>query len=141
MKYGRIILSDTNYSLYQHARIITDPDKSRLRDIYNQYCTYKNFSSVEPLFDFDIDNAEVVGYFDNGILEAFTLIQILDSTSVRGYQFAWTYHNPGLQLGWIANYHECALYKSRGFHYYYLGPHQTYKSQLEGYELLSNKLQ
>jgi len=136
MKYGRVVLSRTNYPLYPQARIITNPNKSQLREIYARYCAHKQFASVEPLFDFDIDNAETVGYYDDGVLEAFTLVQILDSSSVRGYQFAWTYHNPSLQLGWIANYHECALYKSRGFKYYYLGPHQHYKSQLDGYEIL-----
>lgn len=136
MKYGRVVLAHTNYSLYPSARRILNPNKSRLRDIYAQYCAYKNFSSVEPLFDFDIDNSETIGYYDDGVLEAFTLVQILDSTSVRGYQFAWTYSNPALQLGWVANYHECAYYKSRGFSYYYLGPHQPYKHKLDGYEIL-----
>lgn len=134
--YGRICLQLTNYSLYSGAALIENPDKGVLRHIYASYCRHKKFVSVEPLFDFDIDNSDVIGYYDNSELVAFTLVQRLDAESVRGIQFAWDYVNPKLRLGWIANYHECAYYKSLGYKYYYLGEHQSYKSHLEGYEIL-----
>jgi hypothetical protein len=134
--YGRIDLQRTNYSLFSGAKLILNPDKAKLRSIYSQYCRYKNFKSVEPLFDFDIDYSDTVGYYDNNVLIAFTLVQRVDAESVRGIQFAWDYANPKLRLGWIANYHECAYYKNLGYRYYYLGEHDSYKSKIDGYEIL-----
>lgn len=136
LKYGRIDLQATNYSLYSGASLIINPDKNQLRDIYSQYCWHKKFKSVEPLFDFDIDTSDVMGYYDDNALVAFTLIQELDSNNVRGLQFAWDYANPALNLGWIANFHECAYYKQLGYSYYYLGIHDSYKSKIDGYEIL-----
>lgn len=136
MKYGRVRLQNTNYSLYSGASIITNPDKAKLRSIYAEYCSYKKFTSVEPLFDFEIDNSDTIGYYEGSELVAFTLVQRLDAESVRGVQFAWNYSNPSLRLGWIANYHECAFYKSLGYLYYYLGTHDSYKSKIDGYEIL-----
>jgi len=136
LKYGRVNLLRTNYSLFDGAKLILDPDKEQLRRIYSKYCAYKKFESVEPLFDFDIDTSDTIGYYDNNTLVAFTLVQRLDSQSVRGIQFAWDYSNPKLKLGWIANYHECAYYKKLGYYYYYLGQHDAYKSKIDGYEIL-----
>jgi len=136
LRYGRIDLQRTNYSLYANAALILNPDKAKLRRIYSQYCKHKNFKSVEPLFDFDIDYSDTIGYYDDNVLVAFTLVQRLDVESVRGIQFAWDYTNPKLRLGWIANYHECAFYKSLGYRYYYLGQHDSYKSKIDGYEIL-----
>lgn len=136
MTYGRVDLQLTNYSLYNGAALVHNPDKLQLRRIYTQYCIHKKFTSVEPLFDFDIDNSDVIGYYDNSELAAFTLVQRLDAENVRGIQFAWDYANPKLRLGWIANYHECAYYKSLGYKYYYLGEHQEYKNRIDGYEVL-----
>jgi hypothetical protein len=136
VSYGRIRLANTNYSLYSGARLIVEPDKLQLRRIYKQYCDFKRFASVEPLFDFDIDYSDTIGYYEDNNLVAFSLVQRVDAISVRGIQFAWDYATPSLQLGWTANYHECALYKSLGYLYYYLGEHQAYKSRLDGYEIL-----
>lgn len=136
MKYGRVRLQDTNYSLYSGAAILCNPDKTQLRTIYAQYCKHKKFTSVEPLFDFEIDSSDTIGYYEGSKLVAFTLAQRQDSESIRGLQFAWDYSNPSLRLGWIANYHECAYYKNLGYKYYYLGEHQAYKSKLQGYEIL-----
>lgn len=136
MRYGRVCLEHTNYSLYSGAALISKPDKTSLRYIYAKYCEHKKFLSVEPLFDFDIDTSDTIGYYDNCSLVAFTLVQRLDNESVRGIQFAWDYVNPKLRLGWIANYHECAYYKRLGYKYYYLGEHQSYKSRIDGYEIL-----
>jgi hypothetical protein len=136
LKYGRVQLQATNYSLFSGARLLANPDKRVLRRIYAQYCSYKKFESVEPLFDFDVDSSDTLGYYDDNRLCAFTLVQHVDSESVRGIQFAWDYVNPQLQLGWVANYHECAYYKALGYRYYYLGEHNSYKSKIDGYEIL-----
>lgn len=136
MKYGRVCLQLTNYSLYSGAKLIHNPDKEQLRNIYATYCRHKKFTSVEPLFDFEIDSSDTIGYYDDSKLVAFTLAQRQDSESIRGLQFAWDYSNPSLRLGWIANYHECAYYKSLGYKYYYLGEHQEFKNKLQGYEIL-----
>ena len=84
MKYGRVDLEKTNYEMYHNAKLIQHPSKTELRIIYAAYSRYKKFKSVEPLFDFDIDNSEVIGYYEDSCLVAFTLVHILDMYSVRG---------------------------------------------------------
>jgi hypothetical protein len=136
MKYGRIDLTKTNYKLDDNASILINPNIEALNIIYTDYCRYKRFSSVEPLFNYEILNSDVIGYFDNSDLVAFSIISHLDEISVRGIQFAWNYKNPSLQLGWKANFHECAWYKALDYKYYYLGGHHPYKENISGYEIL-----
>jgi hypothetical protein len=136
MKYGRIDLTKTNYKLDSNASILLNPNIEVLNTIYTNYCEYKKFSSVEPLFKYEIINSDIIGYFDQSNLVAFSIISHLDEMSVRGVQFAWDYKNPSLQLGWKANYHECAWYKQLGYKYYYLGSHHPYKENISGYEIL-----
>jgi len=136
MQYGRINLTKTNYELCDNASILINPNIEALNIIYTDYCRYKRFQSVEPLFYHEIVMNDVIGYFDNSELVAFSIISHLDEISVRGIQFAWNYKNPSLKLGWVANFHECAWYKQLGYKYYYLGSHQPYKEKISGYEIL-----
>lgn len=136
MQYGRIDLTKTNYQLDPDATLLLNPDIEALKEIYAHYCGYKRFKSVEPLFSYEILKSDVIGYFDDSNLVAFSIISHVDEISVRGLQFAWNYKKPSLNLGWRANFHECAWYKQLGYRYYYLGSHHPYKEKISGYEIL-----
>ena len=114
------------------------PDINQLNEIYTKYCRYKNFNSVMPLFEKHYMNpiVEIIGYIDNDNLVAFSLTTILDKENCEGTQFAWDYENPKLYLGIESLKNECAIYKARGFKYYYLGTADNYKEKIDGYELL-----
>jgi hypothetical protein len=82
-------------------------------------------------------NAEVMGYYKENELIAYTLILKYPSRKgVLSEQFAWNYVEPELQLGYRSLEHECEFYKGQGYQYLYLGEHSKYKSKLAGYELL-----
>jgi hypothetical protein len=107
-------------------------------EIYRQYCEYKQFDSVMPLFEQQFRDpwTEIIGYFSNRRLVAFSLIKKYESENVEAVQFAWDYANPKLRLGIESLKNECAKYKARGYRYLYLGSADEYKSQIDGFELL-----
>jgi DUF2075 family protein len=138
MLYSRINLSQTNYKLYYSFNILTSPPVDKLQDIYLQYCRYKKFSSVMPIFDDEFVDSknDVIGYYDNNALVAFSLIKKYNTKNIEAIQFAWDYKNPKLKLGIESLKSECALYKSQGFDFYYLGVANEYKKKIKGFELL-----
>ena len=76
MKFARIDLSKTNYTRADKFRYLTVHDYPALNKIYIEYCRYKQFKSVMPLF---IDNTmEIIGYYDSALI-GFSL------TSADGY--------------------------------------------------------
>lgn len=95
-----------------------------------------------PIFDRQLvsPNTELLGYYHNGKMVAFTLLTILDSNKkhIESTQFAWDYENPELYLGLRSIENECARYKSQGFEYMYLGQVAEYKTKFDGYEQLGN---
>ena len=139
MIYARINLSATNYSTsaldWQYIR---NPDIDQLNTIYQQYCTYKKFESVMPIFSSEYTDPknDIIGYFDRGTLVAFSLLRRYDTLNVEAIQFAWTYTNPKLRLGIESLKQECAIYKELGFKYLYLGEADEYKSAIDGFEIL-----
>jgi hypothetical protein len=139
MIYARINLEQTNYTTLQsNWEFIQQPDIETLSAIYAQYCKYKKFKSVMPIFNSeytDLQN-DIIGYFDNNQLVAFSLIKKYDRDNVEALQFAWTYHNPKLRLGIRSLEHECALYKHLGYKFLYLGEANEYKSKIQGFEIL-----
>lgn len=139
MIYARINLEKTNYSLFQYNwELIRNPDIGALNAIYTQYCRYKKFPSVMPIFDRDYQDPEndIIGYFDQSRLVAFSIIRKYDPDNVEAVQFAWTYHDPKQSLGIESLKHECALYKELGYKYLYLGGADEYKSKIDGFEIL-----
>lgn len=116
-----------------------DVPVGELQDIYKEYCNYKQFESVMPLFDTqftDIKN-DVYGYIDaNAQLVAFSIVRRHSDTDAESLQFAWNYKQPELRLGIRSLEHECAMYKSQGFKYLYLGQEAEYKSRFNGYEIM-----
>jgi len=139
MLYARINLDLTNYQILSSGwQFIYTPDIAVLNSIYTQYCQYKKFQSIMPIFDSEYTDSktDVIGYFDHDKLVAFSLIKKYDSINVEAVQFAWTYHNPQLRLGIKSLEHECALYKKMGFKFLYLGEANEYKSKIDGFEIL-----
>lgn len=141
MKYCRIDLTKTNYTPMSDTNsryIVHESMYPECFDIYRQYCEYKQFESVMPLFEQQFRDVytEIIGYFSNRRLVAFSLIKKYDLENVEATQFAWNYSNPKLRLGIESLKNECAIYKARGFKYFYLGQADQYKSQIDGYEIL-----
>ena len=137
--YCRIDLSKTNYTILSNSRLLEDPDVELCRHIYRQYCAYKGFISVEPLFnlDFTMLYNDVIGYFDGNHMVAFSIINnYAAERSVYAMQFAWDYAKPELKLGHLSLRSECAYYKELGYEYYYLGEAHKYKSELKGFEII-----
>jgi hypothetical protein len=139
MKYCRIDLSKTNYEKMKNARyIVHESVFPECFEIYRKYCEYKQFESVMPLFDqqFRDSMTEIIGYYSNRKLVAFSLIKLYDTKNAEALQFAWDYANPKLRLGVESLKHECAVYKERGYKYLYLGSADQYKSEINGFEIL-----
>ena len=140
-QFARIDLSKTNYTPTVYWQYITsrEPDVlAKLDDIYRTYCIYKHFASVMPMFHsrYSDPMAEIIGYYDQERLVAFSLIRKFDQHNALCDQFAWTYHRPRLRLGIETMKTECAIYKARGFQYLYLEQAHLYKSDMDGFEIL-----
>jgi hypothetical protein len=137
-QFARICLQQTTYSATVNWKFLTDPDISLLKDIYRTYCIYKHFASVMPLFDSQFTDplTDVIGYYEDQQLVAFSLMKRLDNKNVLASQFVWTYHNPKTRLGVESLKTECAIYRERGFEYLYLDQAHLYKQGLEGFEIL-----
>jgi hypothetical protein len=80
--------------------------------------------------------ADIIGYYDNTKLVAWSLIRRFDERNALCDQFAWTYHRPRMRLGIETMKTECAIYRARGFDYLYLEQAHLYKSQIDGFEIL-----
>jgi hypothetical protein len=140
-QFARINLEQTNYQSKIDWAYITDYSLEtlmQLDDIYRTYCIYKHFVSVMPMFHsrYIDPMTDVVGYYDNKKLVAFSLIRRFDQHNALCDQFAWTYHKPKLRLGIETMKTECAIYKERGFKYLYLEQAHLYKSNMDGFEIL-----
>ena len=94
----RIKLSKTNYKIYDNSLILDKPNLKQIQDIYKKYCDHKKFKSVQPLFQNDITAHQVMGYFHDGKMVAFTLLYELDKKNIESLQFAWDYEKPKLRF-------------------------------------------
>lgn len=139
MKYCRIDLSATHYQELDNYTILDETYYNKVVDIYRQYCSYKKFSSVVPMFYEDIASpyTEVLGYYDNKDLVAFSLIYLYTSSNcAHAEQFAWNYKSPDLRLGYRSLESECARYKRLGYKYLYIGEYAKYKEIFDGFEIV-----
>jgi hypothetical protein len=138
--FARIDLAKTNYELtVEWGYLIPTAEQiQELDNIYRAYCIYKHFGSVMPMFHsrYTDPMTDVIGYFDQGQMVAFSLIRRYDERNALCDQFAWTYHNPKTRLGIETMKTECAIYKARGFEYLYLEQAHLYKQEIDGFELL-----
>mgnify|MGYP003352670371 FL=1 len=137
-QFARIDLSQTDYRESVEWKYLTDPDINTLNKIYRDYCIYKHFASVMPIFDsrYRDPMTDVIGYYDAGKLVAFSLIKRYDDHNALCDQFAWNYHKPKMRLGIESLQTECAIYKARGFQYLYLEQAHLYKQDMAGFEIL-----
>ena len=83
---------------------------------------------------------DILGYYDNEKLVAFSLIRCYNSKNAEAVQFAWDYAKPKLKLGIESLQNECAMYKKRGFDYLYLGEADPYKTKIDGFEILGARI-
>jgi hypothetical protein len=137
-QFARIDLSKTNYESTVKWEYLHEPDIPKLNTIYRDYCKYKHFVSVMPIFDIRYTDpmTDVIGYYDHNKLVAFSLIKRYDKENALCDQFAWNYNNPRLRLGIETMKTECAIYKDRGYKFLYLEQAHLYKSEIQGFELL-----
>jgi arginyl-tRNA--protein-N-Asp/Glu arginylyltransferase len=91
-----------------------------------------------PIFavEYTDPNSDVIGYYSDNKLVAFSLIKRYSDTEAECVQFAWDYANPKLRLGMKSLKNECAIYKRLGFQYLYLGGADEYKKGIDGFEIL-----
>ena len=138
MLYARVDLSKTNYQELDNYCFITNPNIEELDKLYIAYCKHKKFRSVMPIFavEYTDTNSDVIGYYDNNKLVAFSLIKRYSDAEAECVQFAWDYANPKLRLGMSSLKNECAIYKRLGFEYLYLGGADEYKKGIDGFEIL-----
>ena len=135
--YARIDLSKTNYRISKSAVLFEKPPVEQLQEIYDHYCKYKQFESVMPLFNEDLcaPRSDIIGYYSNKNLVAFSFYHNFNKHNVEAIQFAWNYKNPKLFLGLKSLRHECAYYKAKGVKYIYIGYADEYKKQINGFEI------
>lgn len=138
MLYARINLVNTNYTKMENCRMLQGDLIGELQTIYKKYCDHKRFKSVMPIFDSEFTDPknDVLGYYDEDRLAAFSLMRRYDSENVEAIQFAWDYANPKLRLGIESLKSECAFYKEQGYRYLYLGEADEYKSKIDSFEIL-----
>ncbi len=136
--YGRIDLTKTFYNKLDSYKFLNPAPISDLQQLYKQYCDYKKFKSVMPIFNSEFTDVknDIIGYYENDKLVAFSLLRRYDSENVEAIQFAWNYQTPSLRLGIESLKSECAVYKELGFRYLYLGGADEYKKKIDGFEIL-----
>jgi len=146
LKFCRINLDKTNYNIFDYpfAKELTYDDKKKywptINSIYMQYCDYKNFTSVMPLWPLQFmgngSEYRVIGYFNNhNELIAWTKLRQFDRFNIESEQFAWDYNNPELQLGIKSLEYESAYFQLLGFKYIWLGFDDHYKQKIQGFEI------
>ena len=137
-QFARIDLEKNTDQATVNWAYLKHPNIAELQEIYRTYCIHKHFASVIPLFDsqFTDPDTDVLGYYDNNLLVAFSIIKRYDDKNALCAQFAWNYRNPKLRLGIESLRTECAIYRERGFKYLYLDQAHLYKQGITGFELL-----
>ena len=135
--YGRVDLSKVEYELDKEI-VNQKPTLEEATDVFRSYCLHKNFASVHPLYQDDINLFEWNCLYENNKLIAWeqTLLYPNDKIGMS-IQFAWNYEEPAKQIGWRFSHHVPAWLKSIGYKYLYLGDHHEYKAKIKGYEVLA----
>lgn len=137
-EYAYIDLQETNYKpLVEYEILPKDTDPAPLLEIYRQYCLYKGFSSVWPIYaeEFNRGLNDTIAYKDDGNIVAWSLIYRVAKEHVWNMQFAWNYANPKLKLGYKSIRTEIAIYRDLGYKTMTIDDDMKYKSELQGYKL------
>jgi len=135
--FSYIDLTKTNYTVKVDARVLSAPNVNRLLEIWDDYCVYKKFPSQWPYYaeQFYDMRHDIIGYFDNNELVAWSMIYKINEDVCEAIQFAWDYKNPRLHLGLASLRAECAIYKEKGYKTFMLGEAHEYKKQLSGFSI------
>jgi hypothetical protein len=137
-QYAWINLAKSNYTAKLDYKILDNPDSEQLLGIYKQYCTYKKFKSAWPIYAEEFTNPanDIIGYYDNNELVAWSMMYKINARVIEALQFAWNYNDPKLKLGIESMKCECAIYKAQGYEYIILGEAHEYKKQIDGFEII-----
>ena len=133
-----VVQRNNSVEVLKNFKILREFNFDELDSIYTEYCRYKQYPSVMPLFLSELADhkTDILGYYHNDQLVAFSYMRRHDNESVEGVQFAWNYKEPKLRLGIQSLQSECAYYKGLGFTYLYLGFADEYKKQIDGFEIV-----
>ena len=140
MSYCYIDLAQTDYKNTLDYKIHSNVDKvptEKMLDIYDAYCTYKKFDSVWPIYpeEFTARQNDIIGYFNQNKLVAWSMIYKINSYTLEALQFAWDYKDPKLKLGIESLKTECAIYKKLGYKSIILGEAHQYKRKINGFTI------
>ena len=140
MKFGRIDLTKTTYSVTLNAHLLNPVPIDEVIRVYKQYCLYKNFKSIMPMIPgrFLIPNTEVFGYYEQEKLIAWSMYRIWDKENIVIDHHAWDYNNPKLRIGLRSLQNECAMYRNRGYQFMYFESIEPYMLNIQGFEILGN---
>tara|TARA_Y100001937_G_C7069732_1_gene307792 strand:- start:182 stop:640 length:459 start_codon:yes stop_codon:yes gene_type:complete len=128
----------TDFKLFQkHEK----PPIEKMLEIYQQYADYKKFKSVWPIYAEELDPKvnDIIGYYDQNRLVAWSMIKIINPDVIEAMQFAWNYKNPKLKLGINSMKTECALYKELRYKIIILGEAHNYKRSINGFKIFGTK--
>ena len=137
--YAYINLQKTDYKPYNfdYKILPKNTDPQPLLDIYRSYAIHKNFESAWPVYaeEFSAPHNDIIGYYDQGKIVAWSMIYKVAKRTVWSMQFAWDYKKPELKLGYKSLRHECALYRDQGYETMLIDEDMKYKGELQGYEI------
>lgn len=138
MKFGRIDLTKTTYSVTLDAQLLNPVPIDDINRVYKAYCLHKKFKSIMPMIPgrFSVPGTEVFGYYKQDRLIAWSMYRIWDNRSVVIDHHAWDYSNPSLRLGLKSLQNECAIYRNRGYQFMYFESFEPYMFKLQEFEIL-----
>lgn len=137
-QFGRIDLSKTFYTSDLNWHMLNPVPVNEVQRVYREYCTHKHFLSVMPMVTgrLTAPGTDIIGYYDNAELVAWSMYQIWDEKNILSDHFAWNYKNPKLRLGIRSIENECAIYRDRGYRYMYFEAVEPYMLDMQGFEIL-----
>jgi hypothetical protein len=137
-QFGRIDLTKTNYVNEIDWWLLNPVPVNDVQRVYRDYCVHKHFQSVMPMIAgrLTAPDTEIIGYYDQSRLMAWSMYRIWDDKNILSDCFAWDYRNPQLRLGIRSIENECAIYRDRGYRYMYFEAVEPYMLDLQGFEIL-----
>ena len=137
-QFGRIDLRATTYTTDLDWQHLDPVPVSEVQRVYREYCLHKHFQSVMPMLAgrLTAPDTEIVGYYDQDRLVAWSMYRIWDSENVLSDHFAWDYRDPRSRLGIRSVQNECTIYRDRGFRWMYFESVEPYMLDMQGFEIL-----
>jgi len=138
LTFACIDLSKVTYKADLEYELLDPVPINDVLRVYQDYCAYKNFSSVLPMIPgrFFVPGTEIWGYRDAGNLVAWSMYRVWDQHSVVCDYHAWDYQTPRLRLGLRSFKNECAIYRDRDFRFMYFESVEPYMYNIDGFRIL-----